>query len=114
MLKDLPSPIMSFSPDEIRSVARKMKAWTAHGVDRLGPRDFLLLSDPCLEALNALWSWMLRDGRMPSQISLALQPALPKPDDEGHRLIALLSMTVRLWSRCTRGVAATWELDHPR
>eukprot|EP00959_Pyramimonas_sp_CCMP1952_P119430 2497158-Pyramimonas_sp.AAC.1 len=114
MLKDPPSPAMSFSPDEIRSVARKMNAWTAHGVDRLGPRDFLLLSDQCLEALNALWSWMLRDGMMPSQISLTLQPALPKPDGEGHRLIALLNMTVRLRSRCTRGVAAKWELDHPK
>eukprot|EP00959_Pyramimonas_sp_CCMP1952_P296042 6192610-Pyramimonas_sp.AAC.1 len=51
---------------------------------------------------------------MPSQISLTLQPALPKTDDDGHRLIALLSMTVRLWSRCTRGVAAKWELDHQR
>eukprot|EP00959_Pyramimonas_sp_CCMP1952_P451549 9454201-Pyramimonas_sp.AAC.1 len=82
MLKDLPSPIMSFSPDEIRSAASNIKAWAAHGVDRPRLRDFLLLSDPCLKALNALWGWMLRDGMMPSQISLTLQPAAPMPDDD--------------------------------
>eukprot|EP00959_Pyramimonas_sp_CCMP1952_P217740 4553844-Pyramimonas_sp.AAC.1 len=60
---------MDSSPEDIRTVARGMTAWTARGVDRLGPRGFLLLSDECLLALNALWSWMLRDGLMPSQIS---------------------------------------------
>eukprot|EP00959_Pyramimonas_sp_CCMP1952_P360724 7554901-Pyramimonas_sp.AAC.1 len=91
-----------------------MKAWTAHGIDRLGPRDFFLLSDECLEALNLVWVWMLQQGILPSQISLTLQPALPKPDDDGHRLIARLSMTDRLWSKCTRHIASNWEQKHER
>eukprot|EP00959_Pyramimonas_sp_CCMP1952_P307461 6435598-Pyramimonas_sp.AAC.1 len=45
---------------------------------------------------------------MPSQISLALQPALPKPEDDGHRFIALLSMTVRSRSRRIGNAAAAW------
>eukprot|EP00959_Pyramimonas_sp_CCMP1952_P220736 4615047-Pyramimonas_sp.AAC.1 len=57
---------------------------------------------------------MLQQGVLPSQISLTLQPALPKPDDDEHRLIALLSMTVRLWSKCTRYIATNWEQKRER
>eukprot|EP00959_Pyramimonas_sp_CCMP1952_P451599 9455532-Pyramimonas_sp.AAC.1 len=56
-----------FRPRRSGQLREKMKAWTAHGIDRLGPREFLLLSDECLVALDLIWARVLQRTVLPAQ-----------------------------------------------
>ena len=92
--------------EHLRGAAAAVNAKTALGADAWSRRQFMMLNDEALEALDCIMGHMEKLGAVP--VELVLLAMLGKPEG-GHRLIGLLTGVVKLWGRARREVARERE-----
>ena len=97
-----------FGAKELRRAAASFSVNTGWGVDNLGPRQFMWLSDELLNAIAVFLLEIETVGSWPQQLQEALVHLIPKPTG-GRRPIGLVASLPRLWDRVRRPVLQGWR-----
>ena len=92
---------------QLRNVLRGMPPSKAQGVDALSPPDLLRLPDEALESFAELLNQCEPNFFWPQQFMLTIGAILPKPK-EGDRIIGLLPLQAKVWSRARGTVTDGW------
>ncbi|CAK0851970.1 unnamed protein product [Prorocentrum cordatum] len=101
------------TPAMIQTAAKTFSPKTASGIDRWGPRSFLMFSDASLDAFAHVMDQAERIWRLPQHLRNTILPQLPKPDG-GHRLIGLKPDALRVYNGAHKYQQDRWNQQHKR
>ena len=95
--------------EQIEHHAGKIKRGTALGSDCTAPITISRLPLAGKQELAEQMNTWVRTLCLPLQALCNLMAVIPKPDQAGERLVALMAMTVRVLFRCKRWKIGEWE-----
>ena len=98
---------------QLRKAAATFSDRTGWGVDNIGPRQFMWLSDDLLDMVGKLLMAIEATGIWPRQLREALIHLIPKPTG-GRRPIGLLASLLRILDKVRRPTLVHWRTSNER
>ena len=96
------------TPQELLVALKSMAPNKAQGVDMLSPPDLQRLPPAAFEELASLLNQCEAAMAWPAQLMYVVGALLPKPDN-GDRVVGLLPLHVKLWSRARASITDEWS-----
>ena len=94
--------------EKLRTAAGRIRKRTALGCDQVSPADLRDMPEETWQDLAALLAECEAELLFPVQVLVHLMISLPKPGG-GERMIALLALVLRGWSKARRQGLASWD-----
>ena len=93
---------------DLRAVSSRVRQGTGLGSDGVQPTDFRTLPAEAWQDLAELLNSSEQELTFPLQVLLQVMGCIPKPDGS-DRVIALVALVTRAWSKCRCGALGEWD-----